>query len=99
LPLGKNSKGRHLRIEVIVLLDLPDGSTVTLRALYDSGAELNLINHDVVITHQLRKMASRDHLQAGFLDDKELKLLGAHELTLRCSDDEGIEKSISPQKF
>jgi hypothetical protein len=99
LPLGKNSNGRQLRIAINVEVQLPDGTAVPLRALYDSGAEINLVSLQVVQLYKIEHSLFHSRPRAGFLDDQELRLQKPYDITVKCSDDEGTPKTVGPQRF
>ena len=56
------------------------GRPVTLRALVDSGAQLNLINQRAVIEHDLAALDIETKLTARFLNEHRMTLYKAHRL-------------------
>jgi hypothetical protein len=99
LPLGKNTNGKNLRIVVIVEVHLPNSTAVLLQALYDSGAEINLITQKAVKIHNLQHTLAIYKPTAKFLDDNSLSLYKPYNLTLSCTDSEGAGKAVGPQRF
>jgi hypothetical protein len=99
LPLGKNTNGKNLCIVVIVEVYLPNGTVVLLQALYDLGAEINLITRKAVKIHNLQHALAMCKLTAKFLDDNSLLLYEPYNLTLSCIDSEGAGKAIGLQRF
>ncbi|KAF2827149.1 hypothetical protein CC86DRAFT_406369 [Ophiobolus disseminans] len=99
LRLGPDTKGKQLRIAVTVRLSLPDGTATTLRALYDSGAEINLVRHDVVQRLTLDHALFHIKPVASFLDNNQLRIYKPYDLSLTSSDSQGVEKSVGPQRF
>jgi hypothetical protein len=81
------------------MLKLPNRSSTPLRALYDSGAELNLINLNTAKALQLDSVLHHRKPTAGFLDEHSLKLHSAHELIISCTDRHGVKKDVGPENF
>jgi hypothetical protein len=61
-----------------VYLHIPGAEPKALRALYDSGAEINLVNRQVSAGMEIMRMINLHKPRAMFLDDKELRIYGAH---------------------
>ena len=80
-------------------VQLPDGTAVPLRALYDSGAEINLVSLQVVQLHKMEHSLFHSRPRAGSLDDQELRLQKPYDITVKCSDNEGTPKTVGPQRF
>lgn len=99
LPLGTQTSGQQLRIAIDAEVLGPKGNPVTLRALYDSGAELNLIRRDVARQLELTEVSHKYKPEARFLDENKLQLHSAHYMTLNSADKHGIPKSVGPQTF
>jgi hypothetical protein len=91
--------GKNLRIVVIVEVYLPNSTAVLLWALYNSGAEINLITRKAVKIHNLQYALAICKLIAKFLDDNSLSLYKLYNLTLSCTDSEGAGKAVGLQRF
>jgi hypothetical protein len=84
---------------VTVHLQVPGGQPKTLRALYDSGAEISLVNRGSLSGTGITPKTSRRQPMAMFLDDKELRIHGFCQLTLDCPDSMGTSKQVGPETF
>jgi hypothetical protein len=84
---------------VTVHLQVPGGQPKTLRALYDSGAEISLVNRGSLSGTGITPKTSRRQPMAMFLDDKELRIHGSCQLTLDCPDSMGTSKQVGPETF
>jgi hypothetical protein len=82
-----------------VHLCIPSEEPQALRALYNSGAEINLVNRQVSAHIEVAHITNLRKPQAMFLDDKELQIHRAHQLTLNCPNSAGAVKQVSPQVF
>lgn len=82
-----------------VYLQLPGGDATPLRALYDSGAELNLINRSVIEGTSVRPGETVRKPTAMSLDDNILDLGDPYSLTLDCKDSNGKTKRVGPETF
>ena len=78
---------------------LPTGEVRQFQALYDSGAEINLIRHDLAKEHELTPSLRWRKPIAGFLDEHRIKLHSAHELTVSVTDIHNCTKVVGPQPF
>jgi hypothetical protein len=94
LLLGKNTNRKNLCIIVIVEVYLPNSTIVLLQALYDSGAEINLITQKAVKIYNLQYTLAMCKPTAKFLDDNSLSLYKLYDLTLSCTNSEGAGKAI-----
>lgn len=84
-----------IQVEVI----LPGGKSITLRALYDSGAEINLISLEAAARCGVEH-GQFDHAPtANFLDDNELKIDKPYDLRVECKSTSGVSKLVGPQRF
>jgi hypothetical protein len=72
----------------------PNGAPTKLRALYDSGAEINLIRTECVEILGHAQVSAEDRPIAKFLDDNDLRIYGAYDLTVSCSDSKGTHKQV-----
>ena len=82
-----------------VELRLPDGSTSILNALYDNGAQINLINLSLVKAMNLPDEPKGDKPEASFLDENRLDIHSRHELVLRTCDSNGDSRTVDQQEF
>ena len=99
LQLGPTTNGKILRIAVDVKILLPDTEPRTLRALYDSGAELNLINANTVKRWNIPSVDDKEKPRASFLDAHSIRLRSAHELTVEVADKHGTRQAVGPERF
>jgi hypothetical protein len=90
---------KQLRIAVAVEMILPDGSATTLRGLYDSGAEINVVSQRMVDRFGLDHSLFYSKPVATFIDSNHLQLNKPYDLSLRCRDSAGTEKIVGPQRF
>jgi hypothetical protein len=97
--LGPQTEGKQLRIAVAVEMILPDGSATTLRGLYDSGAEINVVSQRMVDRFGLDHSLFYSKPVATFIDSNHLQLNKPYDLSLRCRDSAGTEKIVGPQRF
>jgi hypothetical protein len=67
--------------------------------LYDSGAEINLIRDECAETLGHAQKPVKDRPVAKFLDDNNLCINGAYDLTVGCSDANGVHKQVDHQRF
>jgi hypothetical protein len=77
----------------------PSGAPTKLRALYDSGAEINLIRTECVEILGHAQVSAEDRPIAKFLNDNNLCIDGAYDLTVGCSNSKGIHKQVDHQRF
>ena len=78
---------------------LPTGEVRQFQALYDSGAEINLIRYDLVKEYELVLLLKWRKPIAGFLDEHRINLHSAHELTVSVTDTHNRTKEVGPQPF
>jgi hypothetical protein len=81
-------------------LRLPDGSAIVLSALYDNGAEINLIGQVVV---ERLGLACEMHAiwkpTAHFLNKHEMPLWDGNSLTVTTKDSAGTPHTIGPPEI
>jgi hypothetical protein len=82
-----------------VHLQVPGAEPKRLRALYDSGAEMNLVSEEALTDLSIQCEKSPRQPRATFLDDKEMQILGSCQLTLDCPDNSGAVKRVGPETF
>lgn len=79
---------------------MKNGAPVALRALYDSGAELNLIRAECAEGLGIPATVTNDcQPRAQFIDDNQLKLKHPYDLSVECADSDGTRKTVGPQRF
>ena len=78
---------------------LPTGEVRQFQALYNSGAEINLIRYDLAKEHELTPSLRWRKPIASFLDEHRIKLHSAHELTVSVADMHNHTKVVGPQPF
>jgi len=91
LQLGPSTSGRIRRIVVDVEIITPRGKA-TLRALLDSGAEINLINQRVVKEHDLATEIVPIPT-AKFLNENKMTIYGACRITSSAVDGAGNNRA------
>lgn len=99
LQLGQQSEGKQLRIAVDVVVLCSNGCPLTLRALYDSGAEINLITLRAANAIGSPPSALRNKPVATFLNDNKLRIHDPYQLDLHCADSNNIRKTVQGQIF
>jgi transposase InsO family protein len=76
-----------------------DGSPRILRALYDSGAEINLVRQSIANELGHPAVEAAEKPLAKFLDDNQFNIGGAYDLTIGCSDRHGVHRNVGPQRY
>jgi hypothetical protein len=99
LQLGQDTEGKTLYIAVKLEITLPTGEVRQFQALYDSGAEINLIRYDLVKEHKLIPSLRWRKPIIGFLDKHRIKLHSVHELIVSVADMHNRTKVVGPQPF
>ena len=82
-----------------VHLQVPGGAPRTLRALYDSGAEINLVNRASLEGTNIVPYSNARKPMATTIDDKQLWIHGSCQLTMDCPDSAGTVKQVGPETF
>ena len=82
-----------------MLVRQADTDPLRLRALYDSGAELNLVSSHAVSRAVFQPSAFQAKPQATFVNNNELSLGLPYDLTVTCHDACGIQKEVPSQQF
>jgi len=89
-------EGETLYIAIKLEMVLPIGEVYQFQALYNSGAEINLIWYDLVKEHELILLLRWRKPIVGFLDEHWIKLHSAHKLTVLVADIYNHTKVVSP---
>jgi hypothetical protein len=76
-----------------------DGSPQILRALYDSGAEINLVRQSIANELGHPAVETAEKPLAKFLDDNQFNIGSAYDLTIGCSDRHGVHRNVGPQQY
>ena len=98
LSLGVNSEGAGERIVLDILVDTPTGQTA-LKALFDTGCSVNLINQDVMTRLGIPALHAKRTLRARFLDSHPITVWNSHDLTVTTADDAGELRASSSLPF
>ena len=69
LQLGQNIKGKTLYIAIKLEMALPIGEVRQFQVLYNSNAEINLIQYNLVKEYKLIPLLKQWKLIIGFLDE------------------------------
>ena len=69
LQLGQDIKGKTLYITIKLEMALSIGEVRQFQALYDSGAEINFIQYDLVKEYKLILLLRQQKPIVGFLDE------------------------------
>ena len=99
LQLGQDMEGETLYIAVKLEIVLLMGEVYQFQALYNSGAEINLIRYNLVKEHKLIPSLRHRKPIVGFLDKYWIKLYSAYKLTVLVADIHNRTKVVSPQPF
>ena len=94
-PSKENNKTGRLTREVFIpstSQDVDEDGPTPLRALLDSGADVNLINQSLVVEHELPIATGVALPRAKSIDDHKLKIYGANRVTLTYGDNYGVVK-------
>ena len=67
-------------------MQVPNSDWIPLRALVDSGCDINLIRQDIVLRHELRAKSDKKVPNARFLNDHPMTMHKAHQLQIRVDD-------------
>ncbi len=99
MRLGPEETGRRCRLVTEIELRRDGKNPLRLRALYDSGSELNLVSKAVVEEHGIETVSTQPRPRAGFLDENCLQIHQEHALPLRCISSFGVTKDTKPLTF
>ena len=80
-------------------LQVPGGAPRTLRALYDSGAEINLVNRASLEGTNIVPYSNARKLRAITLDNKQLQIHGSCQLIMDCPNSAGTRKLVGLETF
>jgi hypothetical protein len=82
-----------------VSIPCPRQDLLTLQALYDSGAEINIVNQDVT-QHLVRARDIKEETpKAHSLEGTELEIQHPYKVTVESQDSTGTSKVVGPQTF
>jgi hypothetical protein len=84
---------------VDVICYYADSSPRILQALYNSGAEINLVQQSIANELGYPAVEAAEKPLAKFLDDNQFNIGGAYDLTIGCSDCYGVHCNVGPQRY
>ena len=99
LQLGQNMKGKTLYIAIKLEMALPIGEIRQFQVLYNSGAEINFIQYDLVKEYKLVPLLRWRKPIAGFLDEYQINLYSTYKLIVLVTNIHNYTKEVSPQPF
>ena len=99
LQLGQDTKGKTFCIAVKLEMILFINKKHQFQALYNSGAKINFIRHNLAKKHELTLLQKWQKPIAGFLDKHWIKLHSAYKLIMLIADIHNCTKVVGPQPF
>ena len=99
LQLRQNIKGKTLYITIKLEIILPINKVRQLQTLYNSGAEINLIQYNLVKEYKLILLQKWWKPIVGFLNKYQIKLYSVYKLTVSVANIYNYTKVVGPQPF
>ena len=84
-----------IKLEMVLLI----GEIRQFQVLYNSGAEINLIQYDLVKEYKLVPLLKQRKPIIGFLNKHQINLHSTYKLTVSVTNIYNHTKEISPQPF
>ena len=99
LQLGQEIKEKTLYIIIKLEIILPMGKVHQFQILYNSGAEINLIQYNLVKEYKLILLLKWQKPIIGFLNKHQINLYSTYKLTMLVINIYNYTKEVSPQPF